>query len=106
VDRTASEWLEEMDRRGVPCAPINSYDEILSDPQVKAMDLVRSLTLPNGVITRTTAFPVEMTGYRFEVHRPPPDLGEHNKAVFDEWLATPASMQMRQENQLGDADQK
>lgn len=84
--RTAKEWLVEMDRRGVPCSPINTYPEILSDPQVTAMGLVRPLTLPNGVETRTTAFPVAITDFQFEVHRPPPELGAHTDEVLDEWL--------------------
>src|SRR5262249_31588376 len=44
--RPAREWLAEMDRRGVPCAPINSYPEILSDPHVTQMGLVRPRALP------------------------------------------------------------
>lgn len=90
--RTAAEWLAEMDRRGVPCSPINSYEEILSDPQVEALGLVRPLTLPNGVETRTTAFPVHMSGYEFAITRPVPGLGEHTVEVFDEWSsASPAN---------------
>jgi crotonobetainyl-CoA:carnitine CoA-transferase CaiB-like acyl-CoA transferase len=88
--RTAREWLEEMDRRGVPCAPINSYDQILSDPHVAAMGLVRPLTLPNGARTRTTAFPVAMTGFSFAVRRPPPALGAHTGEVFEDWLGVSA----------------
>jgi succinate--hydroxymethylglutarate CoA-transferase len=84
--RTAEEWLAEMDRRGVPCAPINSYPDILTDPHVQAMDLVRPLELPNGVKTRTVAFPVGITGYAFDVYREPPVLGAHTEEVAREWL--------------------
>jgi succinate---hydroxymethylglutarate CoA-transferase len=84
--RPAKYWLAEMDRRGVPSAPINSYPTILSDPHVEAMGLVRPLTLPNGVTTRTTAFPMSISGYAFEVHRPPPTLGAHTEEVAAEWL--------------------
>lgn len=84
--RPAKEWLVEMDRRGVPCAPINDYRQALGDPHVESMGLVRPLTLPNGVETRTVAFPVAMTGYEFEVYRPPPQLGAHTADVFAEWL--------------------
>ena len=86
VKRTAAEWLAEMDRRGVACAPINDYPEILADEQVAHMGLVRPLTLPNGAETKTTAFPVAMTGYDFSVHRQPPKLGADNDEVLAEWL--------------------
>jgi len=84
--RTASEWIEDMDRRGVPCAPINNYGQILSDPHVAAMGLVRSLTLPNGARTRTTAYPVSLTDYSFEVFRDVPELGAHTSEVYTDWL--------------------
>ena len=87
--RTAAEWLAEMDAHGVPCAPINDYPRILGDPQVAHLGLVHPLTLPNGVETRTTGFPVTMSGYAFTVRRPPPMLGEHTGEVFEEWLGKP-----------------
>lgn len=90
AERTAAEWLVEMDLRGVPSAPINDYADILSDPQVEAMGLVRDLQLPNGAQTRTTAFPIQISGYDFEIRRAPPQLGADTEAVFHEWLSDPA----------------
>lgn len=78
--------MDEMDRRGVPFSPINTYDQTLSDPQVETMKLVRTLRLPNGVKTRTTVFPLSMSRYEFDVHQHPPMLGEHTEEVFEEWL--------------------
>ena len=85
-ERTAADWLDEMDARGVPCAPINDYPRVLDDPQVAHLGLVHPLTLPNGVQTRTTGFPVAMSGYAFEIHRSPPALGAHTAEVLEEWL--------------------
>ena len=84
--RSKSEWLQELDRRGVPCAPINTYAEVLDDPHVRVARLVRDMTLPNGHQTRTVAFPMKISGYEFSVYRDPPLLGEHNDEVFAEWL--------------------
>jgi crotonobetainyl-CoA:carnitine CoA-transferase CaiB-like acyl-CoA transferase len=84
--RTAAEWLKEMDDRGVPCSPINTYHQILTDPHVDEMELVRPMALPNGVETRTTAFPVNMSNCGFALYRLPPRLGEHTQEIFDEWL--------------------
>ena len=86
AERTAAEWLAEMDSRGVPCAPINDYSQILDDPQVAHLGLIHPLTLPNGVETRTTGFPIAMSDYTFEIRRAPPELGEHTAEVLEEWL--------------------
>lgn len=86
--KTAAEWLDEMDRRGVPCAPINSFQDILSDPHVLTMDLVKPLMLPNGARTRTVGFPLKISDYSFSVYRSPPLLGEHTDEVVAEWLET------------------
>lgn len=86
ASRTAAEWQAEMDRRGVPYAPINTYPEILADPHVAAMGLVHEMRLPNGTATRTTGFPVGISGYEFSMRRAPPELGEHNDEVLGDWL--------------------
>ena len=85
--QTAAYWLDAMDGHGVPCSPINNYPEILNNEHVQHLNLVRPLTLPNGVDTRTTAFPVAIDGYEFSVYREPPELGAHNSEVSGEWLA-------------------
>jgi succinate---hydroxymethylglutarate CoA-transferase len=84
--RPKAEWLAEFDRHGVPCAPINNYAEVLSDPHVHATRLVRDMTLPNGRATKTIAFPMSVSGHEFSVYRASPLLGEHNDEVFSQWL--------------------
>ena len=71
-------WLERFRSAGVPCAPINSYSQVLQDPQVEHMGWVQPLELPNGVQTRTFAPPVRWDSERLPVRMRPPALGEHN----------------------------
>lgn len=82
--RPAAAWLDALEAAGVPCAPINTFSEILDDPHVTAMELVQPMRLPNGVETSTVAFPVPITGYS-GVLRPPPELGAHLEEVRKEW---------------------
>ena len=89
--RTAAYWLAEMDRRGVPSAPINTYPDLFETDQAEHMGIVRPMTLPNGSETRTTAFPIAMTDYAFEIRRPPPALGADTEDVFVEWLTADAA---------------
>lgn len=90
-NRTVAEWLHELDGRGVPCAPINSFSDVLSDPHVLAMDLIKPLVLPNRSQTRTVGFPVKMSDYAFSIYRSPPLLGEHTDEVIGEWLGKDAA---------------
>jgi succinate--hydroxymethylglutarate CoA-transferase len=82
---TAEQWLEEFDRRGVPCAPINNFAEILNDKAVLESGILHELPLPNHTKTTTVGFPVKLSGYEFQVYRKPPLKGEHNEQLFDEW---------------------
>ena len=83
--KTSREWLEEFDRRGVPCAPIHDFAEVLADPHVAHMGWVEPLTLPNGVETKTVGFPIGISNFDFEIYRRPPVLGEHTDEVYAEW---------------------
>lgn len=75
-------WLERFRAAGVPCAPINTYSQVLADPQVEHMQWVQPISLPNGVETRTFASPVRMGGEGLPITRRPPALGEHNDEVL------------------------
>lgn len=89
--RTADEWLRELDERGVPCAPVNDFHDILHDPHVLGMGLIGEVRLPNGVTTPNVGFPVLMRHFTFSVYRHPPKLGEHQEEVFRDWLAQDAA---------------
>ncbi|NDZ18064.1 carnitine dehydratase [Variovorax sp. WS11] len=82
VHADISTWLERFRQAGVPCAPINSYSEVLQDPQVDHMGWVQPLELPNGVKTRTFLSPIRMDDQNLPVHRRPPALGEHNAEIL------------------------
>lgn len=84
--RTAQEWLRELDARGVPCAPVNDFHDILHDPHVLSMGIIGEVRLPNGVTTPNVGFPIHMSDFAFSVYRNPPKLGEHQEEVFRDWL--------------------
>jgi formyl-CoA transferase len=81
-DDTAT-WLQRFQAAGVPSAPINSYSEVLADPQVEHMQWVQPLTLPNGEVTRTVVSPLRLSGEGLPLRSPPPALGEHNAELLD-----------------------
>ena len=80
----AAQLLAIFGERGVPCAPINNYSQVLADPQVKHMDWVGEIKLPNGVATRMVKSPQRISGQGLGFYRPPPALGEHTEEVLAE----------------------
>ena len=78
----AAAWLERFAAAGVPSAPINGYAEALADPQAAHLGLVRPMTLPGGVETRTVGCPVRLDGEVVPVDTAPPALGAHTDAVL------------------------
>lgn len=75
-------WLARFRAAGVPCAPINTYSQVLDDEQVRHMQWVKDITLPNGVKTRTFGSPVQFDGEAMPIRRSPPALGQHNEEIF------------------------
>ncbi|SAK62402.1 CaiB/BaiF CoA transferase family protein [Caballeronia ptereochthonis] len=78
----AEHWIERFRAAGVPCAPINTYSQVLKDTQVEHMEWVQPLELPNGVQTKTFASPVKFSGKTPEIRLRPPGLGEHNAELL------------------------
>jgi len=83
-NRPSADWIEIFLSVGVPCGPINSYEEALDEPQVRSMGWVKELTLPSGRTTRTFGSPLLIDGETLPIRRSPPQLGEHNAEILAE----------------------
>ena len=81
-NETADTWLQRFSDAGVPCAPLNTYSMVLEDKQVKYMNWVQDLTLPNGVKTKTVVSPLRFDNQTSHITRRPPQLGEHNDELL------------------------
>lgn len=89
VKYDATDLLARMNARGVPCAPLYNYSQVLADPQVAHMEWVQELQLPNGVASKTVISPQQLSGRRLGVRRGPPALGAHTAEVLAEWMNKP-----------------
>jgi crotonobetainyl-CoA:carnitine CoA-transferase CaiB-like acyl-CoA transferase len=79
-----AQLLEIFRSRGVPCAPINTYSQVLADGQVQHMNWVRDMRLPNGARSKVVISPQRIAGEEVSVYRDPPALGEHTAEVLAE----------------------
>jgi len=73
----AAHWLELFDANGVPCGPINSYADVIADPQIVARDMVMETDHPTLGHVRTLGTPLTPG-------RAAPLLGQHTDEVLVE----------------------
>jgi crotonobetainyl-CoA:carnitine CoA-transferase CaiB-like acyl-CoA transferase len=79
--RTKGEWIDILEKAGVPCAPVNSLPEVLADPQTEAVGML--MPVP-GLDLRLMGLPLKLDGERPPIRRRAPRLGEHNSELLGE----------------------
>jgi crotonobetainyl-CoA:carnitine CoA-transferase CaiB-like acyl-CoA transferase len=75
-------WIASFAKAGVPHGRINSYSQVLADPQVEHMGWVEDMELPSGVKTKTFGFPVKISGVDLAKRREPPALGADSEVIL------------------------
>ena len=84
LTRTTTEWVEVLDKAGIPGGPVLTYDETLEDPHVLARDMVVDLDHPVIGPMRTVGPGAKFSGIDFSVRGPAPWLGQHTHEVLAE----------------------
>lgn len=82
--KTMDEWLEILDKAGVPCGPIYTIDRIFSDPQVLARNMLVEVDHPKCGKIKVTGVPIKFSKTPGEIKSPPPTLGQHNEEILKE----------------------
>ncbi len=76
--------LERLRAAGVTAAPVQTVDQVVSDPQTKASEMLVSTPRPDIPDLATVALPVRFGDARPAPRRPPPRVGEHTIDVLGE----------------------
>jgi crotonobetainyl-CoA:carnitine CoA-transferase CaiB-like acyl-CoA transferase len=82
LTRTRAEWMARLEARGVPCGPINNYQQVFEDPQVQHRKLRVDLQRPDGAPVATIASPLRLQRTPPVYDRAPPALGDSTEAVL------------------------
>ena len=84
VTKSSNEWVEKLEKVGVPCGPINSIDKVFEDPQVKHLGIAQSVdTIPFGK-TELVGQPFNLSRTPSSLKQRPPEKGEQNSDVLSE----------------------
>ena len=79
-------WVEELNKAGVPCGPINTIDQVFADPQVEHLKIRRPVDHPKLGTFDIIGQPIHMSAYpQPERLGPTPDQGEHTDEILQEF---------------------
>jgi len=79
-------WVDEFEKAGVPCGPINTIDQVFADPQVKHLGIRRPVDHPKIGTFDIVGQPIHMSAYPQPARlKPTPDQGQHTDEVLREY---------------------
>jgi len=81
--RGVEEWIEHLNRAGVPCGRVHDLRETFADPQVQAQEMRLTLEQASGKVP-VTGFPVKMREAPATLYHRVPRLGEHTHELLEE----------------------
>jgi formyl-CoA transferase len=82
--RPSAAWISVCNEAGLPCGPIYRVDEMFEDPQVKHLNVTRTVTSPALGELELLGQPIAMAGVDFEIRAPAPEPGAHTREILRE----------------------
>ncbi len=82
--RTGAEWIEILNRAGVPCGPIYTMDQVFADPQVQHLGIAAPVKHPSLGDIRILNQAARLSRTPAEIVTATPEIGEHTDEVLAE----------------------
>jgi crotonobetainyl-CoA:carnitine CoA-transferase CaiB-like acyl-CoA transferase len=80
--KSCAQWLEVLERQGVPAGPIYKLDEVFADPQVQHLGIAAPLHHPTRGDIRVVGQPVTLSRTPARVVSTLPELGAHTDEIL------------------------
>lgn len=100
LEKKSTEWLDILEKAGILCSPIYSYDQTLNDPHILERDMVLEYDHPISGHMKTLGFPAKLSETPGQLLKPAPTLGQHNKEILKSLGISDKSIQQLQENNV------
>src|ERR1700741_1770139 len=82
--KTGAEWIEILNKAGIPCGPIYKVDEVFADPQVKHLGVATPVEHPKLGRKEILANAAVLSRTPAKVGAPTPEIGAHTDEVLKE----------------------
>jgi crotonobetainyl-CoA:carnitine CoA-transferase CaiB-like acyl-CoA transferase len=83
---TTENWLEKLNAKRIPVAPVNKFSQVFADEQVQFRNMVVECEHPNGQKTKAPGCPIKMSRNSEESFTPAPLLGQHTDELMRDIL--------------------
>lgn len=92
VTRSSKEWLERLDREGVPCAPVLQRHEVFDHEQIRANEMVEEFDHPVAGRIRQPRPAARFDKTPAAMQRHAPTLGQHTRELLEELGVDPTPL--------------
>ncbi len=82
--KTSAQWIEALNKVGVPCGPIYKMDEVFADPQVRHLGVAAEVRHPRLGGVRILSQAARLSRTPASVKTPTPDVGQHTDEILAE----------------------
>lgn len=97
LSNTAKHWVDAIHAVKVPVGVINSVADALDEPQIQYRKMVVNIPHTDNPDFNVIGSPIKMTGTPVEYRNAPPRLGEHTKAILEEFCSDDELLQLKQQ---------
>lgn len=97
LSNTAKHWVDAIHAVKVPVGVINSVADALDEPQIQYRKMVVNIPHTDNPDFNVIGSPIKMTGTPVEYRNAPPRLGEHTKAILEEFCSDEELLQLKQQ---------
>lgn len=79
LTRSVEDWMVLLESAGIPHAPVRTIADLVTDPQVEALEMHDRLDIPGT--PAVIRLPLSFDGERPAIVRPTPRIGQHDETI-------------------------
>jgi crotonobetainyl-CoA:carnitine CoA-transferase CaiB-like acyl-CoA transferase len=84
-EQSTRQWTDILLPEDIWCSQVNSFEEMVKDPQVIHNEMICQYDHPSVGKVSTTGFSVQFSATPQQIYRPAPLLGEHSEEILKEF---------------------
>ena len=89
LSRRSDQWIAVLNKARVPCAPVQTLDQVFSAAQVVQRKMLVAVEHPTAGTVRMAGIPVKLSATPASIRLSPPLLGQHTEEILSSWLEMP-----------------